>query len=220
MTYVLYAAQFSRSQLVEMVMAEGGIDYQTHDMRLGTTDHRSAEFLAENPMGWIPALKTDDGEVIGETPAINFYLAERHGLTDLVPAQKDPLRGRFLMAFHNVIGEIEPVMKRVFYPARYAVQSEGASGALELAWQALEERLALIEPVLAQQGPYFLGDRYSLADLTLAYWTVYARIRRGMAAFPATDHALDLVRSRPAISRLFEQHIAQTESRSLGKSKR
>lgn len=193
-----------------MVLAEGGIAYTKRDFTLRAGDHRSPEFMAANPYGWIPALIDADGEAMGETPAINLWLAETHGLTDLVPAADDPDRRRFLTAFHNVLGEIEPAMKRMFYPARYAPTPDLTDAARELSWQAIEERLSLIDPILAEGGPYFLGNRYSLADLTLAYWNVYTLKRRNLAAYPAVAKAFDLVRIRPKIADLFQMHIDQT----------
>ncbi|MEM7190180.1 MAG: glutathione S-transferase family protein [Pseudomonadota bacterium] len=210
MSYVLYAARYSRSQLVEMVFAEGDIAYEKREFSIRTGDNRSAEFMAANPYGWIPGLVTPDGQHMGETPAINFWLAEQHGLTQLVPSATDPDRGPFLSAFHNVLGEIEPAMKRVFYPARYVTNPEDADAARELAWVAMEERLALIEPILAANGPFFLGERFSLADLTLAYWNVYTDIRRDLRKFPAIAQAYDLTCARPKTADLFQMHIDQT----------
>ena len=207
MTYTLYGARYSRSQLVEMVLAEGQLAYTKieHDLRGG--EHRSAAYLATNPLGWFPALATPDGEILAETPAINMWLAERHGLTQLVPAVDDPDRGRFLTAFHNVLGEVEPALKRIFYPARYAPRPDDAEAARELAWTALEERLAIIDPLL---DPFFLGPRFTLADLTLAYWMVYTDKRRDLGKFPNVANAYRLTCARPRTAALFAMHIAQT----------
>jgi len=203
--YTLYRARYSRSLMVEMVLAEGDIPYRTVELDMRAGDHRKPEFLAVNPAGWIPALVTPDGEALYETPAINLWLAERHGLTQLVPAIDDARRGAFLSALFNVTGEVEPAMKRIFYPGRYAPAPEQIHEARALAWDALAERIAPIERRLADSGPFFLGDRFSLADLTLAYWMPYVAREGVLGDYPAVAGALEQTRARPALAPGFAQ---------------
>ena len=200
--YTLFAARYSRSLMVEMVMAEGGIPYQTHDLDMVAGDQRGEAYRAVNPAGWIPALRTPGGDVLYETPAINLWLCETHGL-DIVPGPGDPDRGRFLSAFFNVTGEIEPAMKRVFFPHRYAIVPDQVEDVRARAWDHVRDRLAPIEQRLAAAGPFFLGERFSLADLTLAYWMPYLRYRNSIEEFPAVARALDLTRARPALAEKF-----------------
>lgn len=183
MSYRLFGAPRSRHLLTEMVLAEAGLDYSLEliDMKAGA--HRKPDFLAINPMGWLPALVCPDGEVLYETPAIHLTLAERHGF-DTVPSPGDRDRARFLGCYFNITGEIEPALKRGFYPQRYAFRPDDVVRVQDMAWAHVAERLERIETVLGT-GPFFLGDRYSLADLTLAYWMVYIEQRSTLDPFPA-----------------------------------
>ncbi len=201
--YTLFSATYSRSLMVEMVLAECAVAYETSPLDMVGGEQRGAAYREVNPAGWIPALRTPAGDVLYETPAINLWLCERHK-ADLVPAADDLGRGVFLSAFFNVTGEIEPVMKRIFFPTRYVPDAEQVDAALSLAWQALRVRLAPIDQRLAAAGPFFLGDRFSLADLTLAYWMQYVRQRDDITAFPAIARALDLTRTRPHLAGKFE----------------
>ena len=200
--YTLYAAPYSRSLMVEMVLAEGGIDYQTHDLDMVGREHQGEAYRAINPAGWIPALRTPAGEVLYETPAINLWLCETHGL-DLAPPPGDAGRGRFLSALFNVTGEIEPAFKRIFFPHRYAPVPDQVEAVRAGAWQAVRARLAPIDQRLAAEGPFFLGQRFTLADLTLAYWMPYVEHRDRIEDFPAVARALALTRARPALSEPF-----------------
>lgn len=200
--YTLYAATYSRSLMVEMVLAEGGIAYKTHDLDMAGREHRGEAYRAINPAGWIPALRTPAGEVLYETPAINLWLCETHGL-DLVPRPGDDDRGRFLSALFNVTGEVEPAFKRVFFPHRFSPTPEQVEDIRAQAWQAVRDRLAPIDARLAADGPFFLGDRFTLADLTLAYWMPYVEHRDRIGDFPAVVRALDLARARPALAERF-----------------
>lgn len=54
----------------------------------GDNGSRSPEYLAKNPGGTIPTLEEPDtGFVLGEAHAILCYLCNRHGWTDLYPAE-------------------------------------------------------------------------------------------------------------------------------------
>ncbi|MEM7744990.1 MAG: glutathione S-transferase family protein [Pseudomonadota bacterium] len=200
--YVLWGGGSSRSMLVEMVLAEAGADYEVRDVDIRSGGHEDPAFLAVNPLGWVPALTTPAGETLAETPAINLWLCEEHGL-NLVPPPGDPLRGRFLQAFHNVIGEVEPTLKRVFFAHRYVLRAEDTEEMRELAWTMTEDRLARIEMLLVAEGPYFLGERFSLADLTLAYWTTYAHRAGRLGTLSAVKRVYTDAQARPALAPIF-----------------
>ena len=114
----------------------------------------------------MPALVTPEGETLYETPAISLYLAERHGLTHLAPAVGDPDRGLFLSGFFSLAGDLEPILKRNFYPHRYVMRDEDTAAMKERARQESLERLQVMEGRLQGKGPYHLGSRFSLVDLT------------------------------------------------------
>ena len=200
--YTLFTATYSRSLMVEMVMAEGGIAYETSPLDMVAGDQRGEAYRQVNPAGWIPALRTPDGRVLYETPAINLWLCEEHGL-EIVPPVGDPDRGLFLSAFFNVTGEIEPAFKRVFFAHRYAPGKDQTEAARALAWTHVRDRLAPIDQRLAAGGPFYLGDRFTLADLTLAYWMPYVQHRDRLDDFPAVARALERTRARPALAEKF-----------------
>lgn len=211
MTYRLYGAPGSRHLMTEMVLAYGDLDYKIELIDMSAGEHRDPDFLAINPMGWVPALVCPDGEVLFETPAIAMTIAERHGL-DLVPPVGDPDRARFMGCLFNLTGELEPALKRVFYSHRYALNEKKATKVRDLAWGHVQERLELIEGALGP-GPYFLGNRFSLADLTLAYWMVYLDLLDTLHRFPKIHALYQAVRAQPAISRKFTALKDQAVSR-------
>ena len=201
--YTLFTAKYSRSLMVEMVLAEGGIDYTTAPLDMKAGQHHEAEYRAVNPAGWIPALQTPSGDVLYETPAINLWLCETHGL-DLAPATHDPGRGMFLSALFNVTGEIEPAFKRYFYPQRTSPRPDLIDETRSLAWRDVRDRLAPIDQRLSTDGPFFLGRRFTLADLTLAYWMTYVQNRDRIDDFPAVARAFEHTRARPALTESFQ----------------
>ena len=203
--YILYGGPFTRALVTEMVMLEGDIAYELRPVDILNNEHRSPEFLKINPAGWVPALITPEGERLYETPAINLYLAERHELTHLAPAVGDADRGQFLSGLHFLAGDLEPVMKRVFYAHRFVVRSQDTEAMKQMALDTALERLRVIEDRLAGDGPYFLGERFSLIDLTLAYWTNFLEAGGLLEAFPAVRACSERVRARPKVAATFAQ---------------
>jgi glutathione S-transferase len=78
--YILYGGPYTRAFIVEMVMAEGAIAHEVRVVDIVDQEHRSPDYLAINPAGRVPTLITPEGVALYETPAINLYLTERHGL--------------------------------------------------------------------------------------------------------------------------------------------
>ena len=206
--YILYGGGFTRALIVEMVMAEGGIPYELRNVDIVAQEHRRPEYLAINPSGWVPALVTPEGETLYETPAINLYLAERHRLTHLAPASDDPDRGLFLSGFFSLAGDLEPILKRSFYPHRYVMRDEDTAAMEERALREALERLQVMEGRLQGKGPYHLGSRFSLVDLTLCHWTAPLEDRGELAACPALRRCLQLVVARPKLRPHFERQKA------------
>ena len=112
--------------IVRMLLDEGDIPWEPVFIDIETGQNRSEEFLAINPAGFVPALRTPEGEILFETAAILLYLAERHGLSELVPAAGDLDRGRFLSWFFFHTNELQPAFKTWFYGHRYT--SDGHAG--------------------------------------------------------------------------------------------
>ncbi|MBX9880985.1 MAG: glutathione S-transferase family protein [Sphingomonas sp.] len=59
---------------VRIYLAEKGLKIPTRELSIRDAEHRSAEYLAVNPLGQIPALQLDDGEVITESLSICRFL--------------------------------------------------------------------------------------------------------------------------------------------------
>ena len=209
--YILYGGPFTRALMTEMVMAEGEIAYELRAVEIVKGEHREAEFLAINPAGWVPALITPEGETLYETPAINLYLAERHGLTHLAPRVDEPERGLFLSGLFYLTDELEPALKRWFYPHRYVLRTEDAPIMKERSLDAALERLSVVEQRLRDDGPYHLGARFSLVDLTMTYWAVCIDYSDGLGPFPATKRCMELVMGRAKLRAKFEELTAMKD---------
>ena len=213
--YILYGGSFTRAVINEMVMAEGGIDYELRPVDILKDEHRSPEFLAINPAGWVPALITPEGETLYETPAISLYLAERHGLEHLAPRIDEIERGAFLSGLFFLANDLEPAMKRYNYPHRFVFRDTDIAAMKQRALETVLDRLGVIDRRLGDAGPFHLGDRFSLVDLTMSYWTAYLDEPGVLDPLPAVRRCADLVRARPKLRPMFE--VIEAEHREYGK---
>jgi len=206
--YVLYGGRYTRALMVEQLLLEGDIAYELRSVDIIKHEHRSRAFLAINPAGWVPALITPEGETLYETPAINLYLADHHGLVHLAPRVEEPQRGLFLSGLFYVHDELEPVMKRYFYPHRFVMREEDTPMVKHRALEAALERFAVIEQRLSAAGPYHLGERFSLVDLAMTYWAALIENLGVLDPYPAVKHCLALVTARPKIRAKYDEQAA------------
>lgn len=203
--YRLYGCRFTRMLIVQMVLAEADIEYELCEVDIFKDEHRSPGFLKLNPAGYVPILVKPDGEVLHETPAINLYLADHHQLTHLAPAVDDRDRARFLSSLFFLSGDLEPAMKRYFYPSRYVLREQDEPEMRRLALQQALDRMRVIDLKLQQNGPFQLGSRFSLVDIILCYWAEYLNHGEELAQYPALLRCLELVINRPLLRPFFDE---------------
>lgn len=208
--YTLYGGEFTRSGLVQWVLDEGGLAYQFRNVDIVKGENKAPAFLAINPAGLVPVLVTPEGEALTETAGLMIYLADRHGLTDLAPAQDDPLRGQFLAALFHYATDIQADMKRFHFPHRYSPRTEDNLTIQQMAKELIISRLTVISARLAKNGPYALGARFSLADALLCFWIAYLDREEVFRRFPPIAKLYALARARPKLGAL----LAETEASS------
>ncbi|MDX1400705.1 MAG: glutathione S-transferase family protein [Kiloniellales bacterium] len=197
--YILYGGKFTRAMLVEMVLSEGDLAYELREVDILKGGTRSSEILKINPRGLVPVLITPEGETLVETPAINLYLAERHKITTLVPEIGDPLRGQFLSGLFYITSHLEPALKRYWYAKRYGEGENEASSIRKRAYDEALECFRVIDKGLAEQGPFHLGDTFSLVDLMLAFWDISFDHGEVISDLPAVSHCVERVAARSKI---------------------
>ena len=205
--YILYGGRFTRTVGPRMVLDEGDIAYQLRDIDILADEHRAPAFLAINPAGYVPALVTPEGVALHEAAAIMLYLADRHGLDDLAPAPDAPERGLFYSKLFFLTNDVQPAMKRYFFPHRYSTDAADTPRIKARALETARERWAVVDGHLAAHGPYHLGARFSLVDLYMAMWAAigFEPPETLLPQFPAVRRCYDLVAARPKIAALLKE---------------
>ena len=142
-------------------------DYVAVDLR--KEEHLGAAFKALNPQGLVPALVTDDEQVLIQSPAIIEWLEEMHPTPALLP--RDPMRRARVRALAALVGcDIHPVNNRRIL--EYLRKQFGADEAAINAWCGtwITEGFDALEALLAadtRRGAFCVGDAPTLADVYL-----------------------------------------------------
>ncbi|HEX5421274.1 MAG TPA: glutathione S-transferase family protein, partial [Gammaproteobacteria bacterium] len=120
-------------------------------------EHKSAEYLAINPMGKVPAI-SHRGVVVTEAAAICAYLADAFPAAGLAPALDDPARGTYYRWLFFGAGCVDPaVVDKAL--SRPPAERTGAVG-----YGTYEDTMGTLESAL-EPGPFILGERFSAADV-------------------------------------------------------
>lgn len=131
---------------------------------------RSADFLALNPQGLVPALVLDDGEVLTQSPAIIEWLEERYPTPPLLPEGAEACA--HVRALAALVGcDVHPLNNRRVL--EYLRHQLGADDAAVNAWAAhwisagFDAYEALLDAPTHPQGRFSWGDAPTLADVYL-----------------------------------------------------
>jgi glutathione S-transferase len=141
----------------------------------------STSFLALNANGKIPVLVLDDGAVLTESNAILHYLAEG---SELVPADRlrraRVLQWQFFEQYSH-----EPFIAVARFIASYLGLPPERKADYDAKQSGGHKALRIMETQL-RQTPYLVGDRLTLADISLyAYTHVADEGGFDLALYPA-----------------------------------
>ena len=93
--YKLFWAKSLGSMASEVLFEEIGAEYEKIAIDIEKQENRSAEFLAVNPTGQVPALVLPDGTVMTESAAMVLHICDRHPEAKLAPPAGSPESARF-----------------------------------------------------------------------------------------------------------------------------
>lgn len=136
-------------------------ELQLVDVLIG--EQKSDDYLAINPLGVVPYLKTEDGHGIGESNAMLWYLAEG---SDLMPRSAQE-RAEALQWMFFEQSKLEPFISPARFFSHILPQHQEARADDIAKWQeAARPGLARLDAHLADRR-FVLGDVYSIADVAL-----------------------------------------------------
>lgn len=190
----------SRSVRVLWLCAEAGLRCEARQLSYPPTK----AFLELNPFGTVPLVEVD-GLRLADSAAALIYLAQTRGLVDLLPDPRSPGYGDVVN--WTIMGESQIGMHANVLLASRFIAPEGAGDN----WSASFSRERLLRGLGAASSqlgerPYLLGERFTLADISVGYMTGVARMSLELEAhMPANLIAWhDRLLERPALRQVLE----------------
>jgi glutathione S-transferase len=178
---------------VRLALEQLGLAYRWVEVDSASGDTRTPEFLAMNPNGKVPTLQLEDGSFLPESNAILNYLAEGSRL--LPTGRLERARVLQWMFFEQYSHEPYVAVARAI--VRYQPPDSPRRAELPRLLERGAQALSVMEQHLRHE-PFFVGARYSIADIALyAYTHCAADGGFELSAYPAIGSWLERVKSQP-----------------------
>jgi glutathione S-transferase len=197
----LYFSPLACSLATRIALYEAGAEakYRQVDLRAKRTDDGS-DFLAINPMGQVPVVRADSGELLTENPVVLQYVADRFPDSGLAP-KSGIERYRLQQWLNFVTSELHKLVFNLLF------DPTGTEEIKAFALRQAEKRFAHLDKHL--DGREFLLDRFTVADaylVTVLNWTKSVGI--DLAKWPAVLAYYKRLLNRPAVAKAVAEEFA------------
>jgi glutathione S-transferase len=178
---------------VRLLLTQLAVQFERVERDIVKGETRTPEFLRKFPNGRIPAIEFDDGRLLSESNAIISYFAEG---TSFMPADRFE-RAQVLQWLFFEQYSHEPYIASVRYLVIHPDVSDPRRAILDMMRRRGYDALGVMEEHLKPRE-WFVGERYSVADIALyAYTHVANEGGFDLAGYPAIRAWLERVKSQP-----------------------
>jgi glutathione S-transferase len=176
-----------------LLLAHLGIEYETVGVSVVDRSNRAALIGELNPALRVPTLVLDDGRPLAESNAILWYFADGTPYLSDDPFERaQTLQWMFFEQYSH-----EPYIAVMRFWLRYSGTPEKFADQVAAKMKGGYSALDALERGLGGRD-FLVGDRYSIADVSLyAYTHVAHEGDFDLAAYPAIRGWLDRVSSQP-----------------------
>jgi glutathione S-transferase len=188
----IYGAARSRGLRTLWMAGELGLKYEHLDYAPRSPQTKTAEYLALNPNGAVPTID-DDGFVLSESMAINFYLAKKHGKLYPADARNEAL------AWQWSLWETDKLDRQVTVYANHSTvlpEAQRDAALAKATWEEISTALGVLEIALGK-ARWLAGSDFSVADLNVAS-ALYRALSFDLAKWPRVNEWLHRCWDRPA----------------------
>jgi glutathione S-transferase len=178
---------------IRLLLAQLSRPYTYRELDITKGASRTPEFLHKNPNGRTPTLELEDGTCLAESNAILWYLAEGSAFLPSEPL----VRAQVLQWMFFEQSSHEPFVATARFIVRHLPLDSPRRAELPMRLEQGRVALKVMETQL-EGRPFFVGGRYSIADIALyAYTHVAHEAQLDLTPFTAVRSWLERVASRP-----------------------
>ena len=187
----LFTNPQSRGRMARWMLEEVGVPYRTEIVEYGPP-MKSADYLAINPMGKVPAIR-HRGTVVTEAAAICAYLADAFPEAGLAPPAGE--RGAYYRWLLFAAGPVEAATTNRYLGFEVPADREAMVG-----YGTYERMIDTLEQAVAE-SPYIAGERFSAADVYVGSHVGWGMIMGSLEKRPAFSDYWTRVSDRDAYRR-------------------
>jgi glutathione S-transferase len=190
-----YTNPMSRGQIARWMLEEVGADYEAVVLGYGE-GMKSADYLAVNPMGKVPAI-VHRGTVVTEGAAICAYLAEAFPDAGLAP-RDDAERAAYFRWMFFAAGPVESAITNNFLKVEVAPEQQAMAG-----YGSYDRVVDVLEREIATRD-YVVGDRFTAADVYFGSQIIWGTQFGSLPQRDAFTPYVERLTARPAYKRAKE----------------
>ena len=160
----LYGSARSRGVRVLWMLGELGLNFDHKDWLPRAPETKTPEYLALNANARVPTID-DDGFILSESMAINFYLAKKHK-SALFPT--DPKHEALVVQWS--LWETDRLDRQIVNYARHTKdlpEAERKPAVADEAWKEMVASFDVLEKALTK-SEWLAGPKFSVGDLNVA----------------------------------------------------
>ena len=177
-----------------IALCESGLKFEAVEVPRDTKMTSKGNFLTINPLGYVPALRLDNGTVLTECNVILQYIAEQKLESKLIPKWGTEERWSCVQMLGFIATELHKGFGPLFDQKASPESKENALNRISKRFDFLVDRL---------KGKQFLmGDNFTVADaylFTVLNWT--PRMKIDMSKWPALMGYMEKVKMRPSVQK-------------------
>jgi glutathione S-transferase len=192
---------------VQMILRARDVAFRRVDVRQDRGQPRDRRFLAINPMGKVPAVQCDTGDVLAESGALLFHFALGTSLwPNGVRQQTEVLRWMFFEQYSH-----EPALAVLRYLKRFAGTTTDHHRIAELEAKS-KSVLDVLEGHL-RAFDWIVGSEPTIADYALYPYTRLAdEVDLSLGTWPATARWLSRIETLPRFLPVYSDAAAKVIS--------
>lgn len=193
---VFYTNPMSRGRIIRWMLEEVGVGYRTELLDYAGS-MKTADYLAINPMGKVPAIRHGD-TIVTEGGAICAYLADAFPEAGLAPPPGDRRRGPYYRWMFFAAGPVEAAATNKALGFEVPPGKKGTVG-----YGSMDDVLATLEQAVSH-ADYIAGDTFTAADVYFGSHVGWGMMFGTLEKRPALQRYYDRIRDRPAAVRARE----------------